>query len=94
MSQLADDCNFFSTYNLFVSASASDSYYLHRTLPTGLAIAVTKDDQGVKRKLWDKGACYCETADDRLLVTIRSIIWIISAVVPIKVVLYSIFEWK
>lgn len=40
-------------------------------LTTRLATAVTKDNQGLKRKLWDGGECYCETDSELVMVPFK-----------------------
>lgn len=58
----------FSTYNLFVQPVCVSFYppifycffpcFFPPLLSYGLATAVTKDNQGVKKKLWDRRECY------------------------------------
>lgn len=81
MFQLADDSNFilylqplwpvpFSFYpkNIFLLLSLVFSPFPFLT--TRLAPAVCKDNQGVKRKLWNGGECYCDTDSGLVMVVV------------------------
>ena len=74
MFQLSDDSNFIPYLKPLCLATLCHCFFpplSFFSLTASLATAVTKDNQRVKRKLWDGEECYCETHSGQVMVPFK-----------------------
>lgn len=74
MFQLSDDSNFIPYLKPLCLATLCHCFFFpfsFFSLTASLATAVTKDNQRVRRKLWDGEECYCETDSGQVMVPFK-----------------------